>query len=121
MKKLVQPFSVALLVSSFAATTAFAHAFLDHSIPSVGGSVRGPVNELRMWYTQGVVTAFSAVTVTGPGGAVPASKPVNDPSNRQIIIVRLGRALGPGTYTVSWKALSVDTHTTTGSFRFTVT
>ncbi len=29
-------------------------------------------------------------------------------------IVRLGRALGPGTYTVNWRALSVDTHTTTG-------
>jgi copper resistance protein C len=109
------------LAFSLAATTAFAHAFLDHSIPSVGGSVRGPVNELRMWYTQGVVTAFSAVTVTGPGGAVPASKPVNNPSNQQEVIVRLGRPLGPGTYTVSWRALSVDTHTTTGSFRFTVT
>ena len=54
-------------------------------------------------------------------GSIPASRPVNDPSDQQIVIVRLGRALGPGTYTVSWRALSVDTHTTTGTFHFTVT
>jgi len=83
--------------------------------------VSGPVHELRLWYTQGVVTAFSKVSVTSSTGAsIPVSRPVNDPSNQQEVIVRLGRALGPGTYTVNWRALSVDTHTTTGSFRFTV-
>jgi methionine-rich copper-binding protein CopC len=30
------------------------------------------------------------------------------------------RAAGPGTYHVNWRALSVDTHTTEGSFSFTV-
>jgi copper resistance protein C len=121
MQKLLKSLTFGLLACSLCATAAFAHAFLDHSVPGVGASVHGPVSELRMWYTQGVVVAFSAFTVTGPGGAVPASKPVNNPSNQQEVIVRLGRALGPGTYTVNWKALSVDTHTTTGSFRFTVT
>ncbi len=120
MQKLLKPFIIAFLASSLAATAAFAHAFLDHAIPSVGGSVHGPVSELRIWYTQGVVVAFSSFTVTGPGGPVPASKPVNNPSNQQEVIVHLGRALGPGSYTVNWRALSVDTHTTTGSFRFTV-
>ena len=66
--------------------------------------------ELRLSFTQGVVVAFSSVTISGDGGAVPASKPVNDPSNQQIIHVRLGHALKPGTYTVSWHVLSVDTH-----------
>ena len=107
--------------ASVAATSAFAHAFLDHAVPGVGMTVSGPVHELRLWYTQGVVTAFSAVSVTSSTGAsIPASKPVNDPSDQQIVIVRLRRALGPGTYTVNWRALSVDTHTTTGTFHFTV-
>ena len=121
MQRFLKPFIIASLTSSLAATAAFAHAFLDHAIPSVGGTVSGPVHELRLWYTQGVVTAFSAVTVTGStGGAIPASRPVNNPSNQQEVIVHLGRPLGPGSYTVNWRALSVDTHTTTGSFRFTV-
>ncbi len=120
MQKLLKPFIAALLASSLAATAAFAHAFLDHAIPAVGGTASPGLQELRLWYTQGVVTAFSSVTVIGPTGPVPASKPVNSPSNQQEVIVRLGRALGPGTYTVNWRALSVDTHTTTGSFRFTI-
>jgi copper resistance protein C len=108
--------------ASVAATSAFAHAFLDHAVPGVGMTVSGRVYELRLWYTQGVVTAFSAVSVTSStGGSIPASRPVNDPSDQQIVIVRLRRALGPGSYTVNWRALSVDTHTTTGSFHFTVT
>lgn len=46
----------------------------------------------------GVVTAFSSVSVTSSaGGSIPVSKPVNDPLDQQIVIVRLGRALGPGT------------------------
>ena len=114
-------FAVAL-AAPLAAPPAFAHAFLDHAVPGVGMTVSGPVREIRIWYTQGVVTAFSAVSVaSSTGGTIPASRPVNDPSDQQIVIVHLGRALGPGTYTVSWRALSVDTHTTTGTFHFTVT
>jgi copper resistance protein C len=121
MKNVLKLAFVTTIACSLAATSVFAHAFLDHAIPSVGGTVGGPVRELRLWYTQGVVTAFSSVTVTSAaGGSIPTSKPVNDPSDQQQIVVRLGRALGPGTYTVNWRALSVDTHTTTGSFRFTV-
>lgn len=121
MQKLLKPLVIASLASSLAATTAFAHAFLDHSVPSVGGTVSGPVRELRLWYTQGVVTAFSHVHVVSDSGAqIPVSKPVNDPSDQQIVIVHLGRPLGPGTYSVSWQVVSVDTHTTQGTFTFKV-
>jgi methionine-rich copper-binding protein CopC len=122
MQRFVKLLLAAALAAPLAAPAAFAHAFLDHAVPGVGMDVSGPVRELRLYYTQGVVTAFSAVSVTSSnGGAIPASRPVNDPSDQQTVIVRLGRALGPGTYTVSWRALSVDTHTTAGTFHFTVT
>ena len=106
--------------TSFAATAAFSHAFLDHATPGVGMTVSGSPSELTLSFTQGVVVAFSSVTISGASGAVPASKPVNDPSNQQIIHVRLGHALKPGSYTVTWHVLSVDTHRTAGSYRFTV-
>jgi copper resistance protein C len=119
MQRFLKFLFAAALAAPLAAPAAFAHAFLDHGVPV---TVSGPVRELRLYYPQGVVTAFSAVSVTSSTGAViPASRPVNDPSDQQIVIVRLGRALGPGSYTVSWRALSVDTHTTTGTFHFTVT
>jgi copper resistance protein C len=121
MQRILKPFIIAVLASSLAATGAFAHAFLDHAIPGVGMTVSGPVRELRLWYTQGVVTAFSHVHLVSDAGAViPASKPVNDPSNQQIVIVHLGRALGPGGYSLTWQVTSVDTHVTQGTFHFTV-
>lgn len=105
-----------------AAPPAFAHAFLDHAIPSVGGTVSGSPREIRLFFTQDVVTAFSHVhVVSESGAAVPASKPAADPSDRSIVIVRLGRKLPPGTYSVTWYVVSIDTHTTQGTFSFTVT
>jgi copper resistance protein C len=109
------------IMSSAADTAAFAHAFLDHAVPGVGSTVSGPVREVRLYYTQGVVTAFSHVHVASAAGAViPTGKLVNDPSDRQTVIVRLGRALGPGTYSLSWQVTSVDTHVTQGTFTFTI-
>jgi methionine-rich copper-binding protein CopC len=121
MQHLLKPFVIAILASSFAATAAFAHAFLDHAVPGVGMTVSGSPSELQLSFTQGVVVAFSSVTVSADGGGwVPTSKPVNDPSNQQIIHVRLGHSLKPGSYTVTWRVLSVDTHRTEGTYRFTV-
>ncbi len=99
----------------------FAHAFLDHAVPGVGLTVTGPVREIRLYYTQGVVTAFSHVHIASAAGAViQTGKLVNDPSDQQTVIVRLGRVLGPGTYSLSWQVTSVDTHVTQGTFTFTV-
>lgn len=37
------------------------------------------------------------------------------------LTARIGHALKPGVYVVSWHVVSVDTHHTQGSFKFTVT
>jgi copper resistance protein C len=122
MQRFLQRFIIAFLASSLAATGAFAHAFLDRAVPGVGMTVSGSPRELELSFTQGVVVAFSSVTIAADGGgAVPVSKPVNDLSNQQIIHVRLGHALKPGGYTVTWHVLSVDTHRTEGTYHFTVT
>jgi hypothetical protein len=115
-------FSTAIaLMSTFAATSALAHATLDRAIPAVGGTVSGSPSEIRLFLTQGIVPAFSSVTVTDANGApVRTGKLAVDPSNPSIVIVRLGQALRPGAYTVRWHVVSVDTHPTQGSFRFTV-
>jgi copper resistance protein C len=121
MQRFLKLLLATALAAPLAAPAAFAHAFLDHAVPGVGMTVSGAPRELRLYFTQGVVTAFSHVHVlSDAGAAIPASKPVNDPSDQTILIVRLGRALPPGTYTVSWHVVSVDTHTTQGIFSFTV-
>ncbi len=121
MQQSLKLLTATALVCVLTATAAFAHAFLDTASPGVGATVSGSPSELRLSFTQSVVVAFSSVTVAADGGgSVPTSKPVIDPSNQQVIHVRLGHPLKPGGYTVTWHVLSVDTHRTEGTYRFTV-
>ena len=96
-------------------------AFLDHAVPGVGLTVSGPVREVRLYFTIGMIAASSSVQIISSTGArVPASRPVNDPSSRDIVIVRLGRALPPGTYGVSWHVVTIDQRQASGAYLFTV-
>lgn len=108
---------VSLLFVALGVSGAEAHAFLDHASPLVGSTVPSAPRGLTLSFTQNLEPAFSSVQVTGPnGGRV-------DQGRAQISgnTMRVGlRAGGPGTYHVHWHALSVDTHTTQGSFTFHV-
>jgi len=106
-----------LLVAALASTAARAHAFLDHATPLVGSTVQTAPRELTLSFTQNLEPAFTTVQVTGPNGArIDAGKPQISGNTMRVGI----RAAGPGTYHVHWHALSVDTHTTQGSYAFTV-
>jgi copper resistance protein C len=94
-----------------------AHAFLDHASPLVGSTVRTAPHQLTLSFTQNLEPAFSSVEVTGPTGArVDAGRAQIGGNTMRVAL----RASGPGTYHVHWRALSVDTHTTQGSFTFHV-
>ena len=102
------------------AVTANAHAFLDHSSPAVGSSLPSAPSAVTMWFTQQLEPAFTTATVTDQAGnpvdTGPAQVDAKDPTELRVPL----KKLPPGTYTVAWHALSVDTHTTTGHFVFTV-
>jgi len=94
-----------------------AHAFLDHADPRVGSVVATAPRQLTLWFTQKLEPAFSKVSVTDSSGQrVDAGKANISGTVMQISL----RGLKAGTYRVSWHALSVDTHTTEGSFTFRV-
>lgn len=112
---------VAACACAFAATAAWAHAFLDHAVPGVGANVSASPSELELSFTEGVVPAFSGVTIAEVGGgAVQAGKATVDKGRPNVLRVRLGHALKPGVYIVNWHVVSADTHRTSGSYKFTV-
>lgn len=106
--------SVLALMTSI---TADAHAFLDHAEPRVGTTVPTAPREVVLSYTQNLEAAFSSVEVSDANGArVDQGKPRISGSTMRVGV----KPLPPGTYRVRWQVLSVDTHTSEGSFNFHV-
>jgi hypothetical protein len=110
----------ALAACLLCATLASAHAFLDRAEPKVGSDVSKSPVEVRIWFTQNLEPAFSAITVTGPDDKrVDKNNSHVDPQTPNLLIVSVGE-LPPGTYRVHWHVVSVDTHPTKGDFKFTI-
>jgi methionine-rich copper-binding protein CopC len=113
----ILPFVTSTLLILMAGTAAKAHAFLDHAEPRVGSTVPTAPRELVLSYTQNLEPAFSSVEVSDANGArVDLGKPKIGASTMRVGL----KPLSPGTYRVRWQVLSVDTHTTEGSFTFNV-
>lgn len=101
------------------ATPAWAHAFLVRSVPPVGGSVATAPQTVQLRFTEGVEPAFSAIAVQDAAGAsMTTGRPYRNGTST-VLKVKL-KKLPPGTYRVTWQAVAVDTHRTTGNFTFTV-
>jgi copper resistance protein C len=107
----------AIVLAAVASSAAFAHAFLDHAEPRVGSTVPTAPREIVLVYSQNLEAAFSSVEVSDSKGArVDLGKPRITASTMQVGL----KPLPPGTYKVRWRVLSVDTHTSQGSFTFHV-
>jgi methionine-rich copper-binding protein CopC len=101
-------------------SVAWAHAMLERAEPAVGGTVRPGPHEIRLDFSEGVEPALSTVVLTKEGGGKIATGKAVSSSDKRQLILKLGRSLEPGSYQVEWRVISVDTHRTQGSFRFTI-
>jgi hypothetical protein len=109
---------IAVLLPAFLLGTAaaHAHAFLDHANPRVGSTVRSAPSEVTLWFTQQLEPSFSSAQVRDASGAR-----VDQGAHASGMELHVPvKSLPPGTYKVRWRVLSVDTHTTEGSFSFRV-
>ena len=105
------------LLLLFASSEASAHAMLDHAEPRVGNRVATAPREVTLWFTQKLEPAFSTITVTDPAGKRADTGKSRVSGNQMSVSLRPG---GSGTYHVTWRVLSVDSHTTDGNFTFQV-
>jgi copper resistance protein C len=112
MRKILLAFGLLLLGGA----VAHAHAYLDHANPRVGSTVRTAPREVTLSFSQKLEPSFSSAQVTDASGTrVDQGAQVSGMQIRVPV-----KTLSPGTYRVRWKVLSVDTHTTEGSFTFRV-
>jgi len=107
----------AALLLALASTAAHAHAQLDHAEPAVGSTVKTAPHEVALTFTQNLEAAFSTIEVTDTAGARVDQGKAQISGNTIRVELKI---VGPGTYQVHWHAVSVDTHTTQGTFTFYV-
>ena len=96
---------------------ALAHAVLHHASPEASSSVSESPHEVTLTFTDTLEAAFSSADVTDSSGARV------DEGKSQVNgnMIRIGlKTLSPGSYRVHWRAVSVDTHRSEGSFTFSV-
>jgi len=105
------------LCAVFPTTAAQAHAHLTQSVPAAGATVAAAPEQVSLTFTENLEPAFSTVEVTdGSGARVDTGKAAVSGNTMQVGL----KAGAPGTYHVKWHVVSVDTHTTQGSFTFHV-
>jgi copper resistance protein C len=113
MRNIIATTMLALL--PFGMADACAHAFLDHAEPRVGSTVQTAPRDLSLSFTQELEPAFSSAEVRDSNG----TRMDQGKAKVSGSVMHLGlKPLSPGTYRVQWHALSVDTHTTEGTFSF---
>jgi methionine-rich copper-binding protein CopC len=103
----------------FAASPAFAHAFLAHASPSAGSEMRAAPPAVTIKFTEAVEPRFSTIEVRDAAGKRVDAGDLHTVGGAETISIGIP-GLPPGIYWVIWHATSVDTHKTEGRYTFTV-
>src|ERR1700732_947181 len=111
---------MALFLLLWTAFAEWSHVFVDHAEPPVGSQIQGPPTQVKIWFTEKLEPALSKLQVFDVSGEEIDKRDVKiDQSNGALLSVSLPE-LKAGKYKVVWRAVSVDTHVTTGNFAFEV-
>ena len=111
---------LALVAWALGVGLALAHSGLQRAEPPVESTLKRPPKELKLYFSERLEPAYSRARVEdGQGARVDRDDSRVDRSNPLLLRVTLP-PLAPGTYTVIWRVLSVDSHITEGRFTFRV-
>ncbi len=112
--------AVALVLLLGGAGAALAHAHLARAQPAANSTVKTAPTALTLWFSEALEPGFCTVQVTdASGGRVDGEAATVDPADPKILRVAL-KPLAAGSYQIAWRVVSVDSHTTNGTFAFRV-
>ena len=113
--------TLAVLAISLLATSANAHPKLNSASPAADVSSNVSPTEIKLSFSEGVIARFSGIELKDEAGkTVTTGVPMNDPRDRRQLVVPLSAPLMAGHYTVTWHAVSEDTHRVKGEYSFGV-
>ena len=114
--------AIAILGGACAGPTApaLAHAHLQAETPMADATTASP-GSLTLSFSEGLELRFTTVVVKDPNGSAVMTGPNRlAPGNPKMLLVPVAGKLGPGRYTVDWRAVATDGHKTQGTYGFTV-
>ncbi|MFE9098678.1 copper resistance protein CopC [Streptomyces sp. NPDC007264] len=127
------PFPLSALVRALAATAAgvvlllataapaSAHAEPVATVPAAGAVLDRAPRTVSMRFSEPVEATADGLRVLGPDGSrADTGHTAPLPDRPDALAVTLGSGLPDGAYTVSWRAVSADSHPVHGAFTFTV-
>ncbi len=95
-----------------------AHLKLTRSSPQADGVLESSPAALQLWFSEEPLLLMSAVTLTGPAGAVKLEAP--RVGGDRSLIVSVGTTLEPGAYRIAWKTAGDDGHVIHGTLKFSI-
>jgi methionine-rich copper-binding protein CopC len=111
----------ALFAASLLAQSADAHPMLKAANPPAEGVAVSEPTEIKLTFSEGVISKFSSVELKDQGGKkIATGKVATNPRDPKELVVTLQAPLKAGTYTVKWNVVSVDTHRVYGTYSFKV-
>ncbi len=109
--------AAAVLLAILASGPAAAHAVLVGTDPQDGTVLDAPPDALTLTFNEPVQVVPGGTTVLAADGT-PVD--VDVAAVDDALVVTPGTTLGDGTYVVSWRVVSLDTHPVAGAFTFSV-
>jgi len=111
----------ALFAACLFATSAHAHPTLKFASPPVDGTAAAAPTEIRLNFSEAVISKFSSVELRDQSGIkVATGKVATDAKDEKQLVVLLQAPLKAGTYTVKWVVVTADTHRVNGTYSFKV-
>ena len=127
---------LAALALTLMATAAVAHPKLKSALPAADmdanaapketgvatkDKTSGAPKEIRLMFSEAVIAKMSGIVVKDEAGkTVPTGSPQTDPQDQKQLVVPVSAPLAPGHYSVTWHAVSEDTHRVKGEYNFTI-
>ncbi|MBO6675650.1 MAG: copper resistance protein CopC [Rhizobiales bacterium] len=115
---MLRVFSV-MVGASLLVSTALAHSSKEGTMPEDGAVLEVAPAEISILFDE--AATLTRVALTHSHGDVSDETRLDAPRDATDAATLEAPDLGPGTYTVDWRALSSDGHPVNGSFSYTVT
>lgn len=104
-----------------AVPAAWAHATVTATNPGDGSVIAAAPHAVSVTFDEPVELQFGALRVFDPAGRrVDDGSAAHAPGHADTVITGVRAGLGRGTYTVSWRVVSADSHPVAGAFTFSV-